>query len=170
MIECLLECQKKEKRMNRNLIRSFKAIIIALAINLNLGVLKPSQAEEVYINNRCQPNQNLSGDDRFIIFYKSAFQTQGKSYWFYAGRYQDGGVIFCISQTRFKKSRPLNELKSIQFNFIDNITKDQRNKTAFIIVTREGNGSYVPMNEYRLNFANVNKPKLTKLRTQKSKD
>jgi hypothetical protein len=79
-------------------------------------------------------------------------------------------AIVFIFRPGFKQARPLNDLKPIQFNFIHKVTKDPCNKTAFIVVTREGNGSYVPMNEYRLNFANVNKPTLTKLRTWKSKD
>ncbi|MBD2666707.1 hypothetical protein [Richelia sinica] len=147
-----------------------KRLLAILTLSLTLGFSIPSYAQEKYIDNNCQQNQSLKEDDRFTVFYQSNFQSKGQSYWFYAGRYLDGGVIFCLSQPGFKKPRTLNELKPIQFNFIDKVAKDTRNKTAFIVVTREGNGSRVPMNEYRLNFANVNKPTLTKLRTWKSQD
>lgn len=148
-----------------------KRLLTALTLSLTLGFSIPSYAQETYIDNNCQQNSSLNQDDIFAVFYKSEFQSKGQSYWFYSGRYQDGGVIFCISRPGFKQARPLNELEPIQSSFIDKVAKDPRNKTAFIIVTREGNGSRVPMNEYQLNFANVNKqPTLTKLRTWTSQD
>jgi len=148
-----------------------KTTITALTLSLTLGFSIPSYAQETYINDKCQQNQKLSqSGDKFTVFYQSEFQSKRKTYWFYSGRYQDGEVIFCVSQPGFKQPRPLNELKPIQFNFIDKVTKDPRNKTAFIVVSHEGNGFSVPMNEYRLNFANVNKPTLTKLRTWTSQD
>ncbi|AFZ61206.1 hypothetical protein H6G54_29195 [Anabaena cylindrica FACHB-243] len=145
-------------------------LLTALTLSLSLGFSIPSYAQETYIDNKCKQNPSLNEDDMFAVFYKSEFKSKRQNYWFYSGRYIDGSVIFCVSQPGFQKPRPLNELKLIQFNFIDKVTKDPRNKTAFIVVTREGNGSGVPMNEYRLNFANANKPTLTKLRTWKSQD
>ena len=132
--------------------------------------LKPGQQSNTYIDNNCQPNHHLSQSDLFGIFYKSEFKAKSKSYWFYSGKYQDGSAIYCISQPGFKQPRPLNELKPIQFHFIKKITKDPRNKTAFLIITREGNGSYVPMIQYRLTLSTPSKPVLTKLRTWTSKD
>ncbi len=157
-----------------SIFRQKTTLTTGLAISLILGGLfhsSPTTAQEIYIDNKCQPNPQLSqSDDKFTVFYKSEFKAQGKTYWFYSGRYQDGSAIFCLSQPGFKQARPLNNLKQIQFNFIDKITKDTRSKTAFFVVTHEGNGSYVPMNEYRLNFATPSKPAITKLRTWKSPD
>ncbi|MTJ08618.1 MULTISPECIES: hypothetical protein [unclassified Anabaena] len=147
-----------------------KRLLAVLTLSLTLGFSIPIYAQETYIDNKCKQNQSLKEDDRFTVFYKSEFKSKRKPYWFYSARYIDGSAIFCISQPGFKKPRSLNELKPIQFNFIDKVTKDPLNQTAFIVVTREGNGSPVPMNEYRLNFVNVNKPTLTKLRTWTSQD
>jgi hypothetical protein len=154
----------------RNYQTVTKTIITALTLSLTLGGSLPSHAQGIYIDNNCKQNQNLSESDRSTVFYKSKFVIKAQIYWFYSARYQDGAAIFCLSQPGLKQTRPLNELKPIQLNFIVSLEKDTGSKTAFIIVTREGNGSYVPMNEYRLNFAIPNKPVLTKLRTWKSKD
>ncbi|MEH2114347.1 hypothetical protein [Nostoc sp.] len=151
-------------------IRSKTTLVNGLFLSLILSLFSniPSKAQETYIDNECQQNQQLSKSDLFSIFYKLEFQTKGKTYWFYSGRYQDGAAIFCISQPGFKQPRPLNELKPIQFNFIEKITKDPGKKTAFLIITREGNGSYVPMIQYRLTLSTPDKPVLTKLRTWRS--
>lgn len=138
-------------------------LILALFSNI------PTVAQEISIDRDCKQNQQLNEYDKFTVFYKSEFQTKGKTYWFYSARYQDGSVISCVSKPGFKQSRPLNELKPIQNNFIQKITKDPRNKTAFLIITREGNGSYVPMIQYRLTLSTPSNPTLTKLRTWTSK-
>ncbi|MEH2195454.1 MAG: hypothetical protein V7K98_22820 [Nostoc sp.] len=141
---------------------------LTLSLILSLFSTIPGNAQEIYVDDNCKQNQQLSQSELFAVFHKSKFQTKGQTYWFYSGKYQDGSAIFCISQPGFKQPRPLSELKPIQFHFIEKITKDPRNKTAFLIVTREGNGSYVRMIEYRLTLSTPAKPTLTKLRTWRS--
>ncbi|MEG4120600.1 PPC domain-containing protein [Microcoleus sp. N9_B4] len=119
-------------------------------------------ANQIYIDKNCQRNQQLPQLERFTIFSRNEFTTNGQNYWFYAARYQDGGVLLCISKPNFNQPKPINEQK-IQANFIDKIVRDINNKTAFIIVVREGNGLDVPMTNYGLELSNVDRPKLTSL-------
>ncbi|MDZ8139068.1 MAG: hypothetical protein RM049_27940 [Nostoc sp. DedQUE04] len=137
---------------------------LTLSLILSLFSSPSTTAQEIYIDNNCKQNQQLNESDRFTIFYKSEFKTKGQTYWFYSGRYQDGSTIVCISQPGFKQAKPLN-IQQIQSGYIDKINKDPRNKTAFLVTVREGNGSYVPMFQYRLNLSTPSKPALTKLRT-----
>ncbi|WP_199341927.1 hypothetical protein [Nostoc punctiforme] len=143
-----------------------KTLITGLAIGciLSLFFNTPITAQEIYINDNCKQNQQLDEFDRFTIFYKSEFKTKGQTYWFYSGRYQDGSTIICISQPGFKQAKPLN-IEKIQSGYIDKITKDPRNQTAFLVTVREGNGSYVPIFQYRLNLSTPSKPLLTKLKS-----
>jgi len=143
-----------------------KTLITGLAIGsiLSLFFNTPSTAQEIYINDNCKQNQQLDEFDRFTIFYKSEFKTKGQTYWFYSGRYQDGSTIICISQPGFKQAKPLN-IEKIQSGYIEKITKDPRNQTAFLVTVREGNGSYVPIFQYRLNLSTPSKPLLTKLKS-----
>ncbi|MEG4492276.1 PPC domain-containing protein [Microcoleus sp. D3_18_C4] len=119
-------------------------------------------ANQIYIDKNCQRNQQLPQLERFTIFSRNEFTTNGQNYWFYAARYQDGGVLLCISKPNFNQPKPINEQK-IQANFIDKIVRDINNKTGFIIVVREGNGLDVPMTNYGLELSNVDRPKLTSL-------
>ncbi|BAY15035.1 hypothetical protein NIES21_08210 [Anabaenopsis circularis NIES-21] len=137
---------------------------ITLSLILGLSSSPPTVAQEIYIDNNCKQNQQLNEFDRFTIFYKSEFQTKGQTYWFYSGRYQDGSTIVCISKPGLKQAKPLN-IQQIQSGYIDKIGKDPRNKTAFLVTVREGNGSYVPIFQYRLNLSTPSKPALTKLRS-----
>lgn len=140
---------------------------LAISLILGLSFNTPTTAQEIYINDRCKQNQQLNEFDRFTIFYKSEFKTKGQTYWFYSGRYQDGSTIICISQPGFKQAKPL-EIEKIQSGYIDGIDKDPRNKTAFLVTVREGNGSYVPIFQYRLNLSTPSKPLLTKLKSWRS--
>ncbi|MDF5711461.1 MAG: hypothetical protein PUP90_28240 [Nostoc sp. S4] len=144
-------------------------LITGLAISLILALSSntPTVAQETYIDNNCKQNQQLNEFDRGTIFYKSEFQTKGQTYWFYSGRYQDGSAIICISQPGFKQAKPL-EIEKIQSGYIDKIDKDPSKKTAFIVTVREGNGSYVPIIQYRLNLSTPSKPALTKLKSWRS--
>ena len=71
-------------------------------------------------------------------------------------------MLFCISKPNFNQPKPLTE-KQIQSQFIDKIARDPNNKTAFIILVREGNGPEAPVTNYGLNLSNVDRPKLTSL-------
>ena len=119
-------------------------------------------ANEIYIDKNCRPNQQLPQLEKYTIFSRNEFTTNGQKYLFYSARYQDGGVILCISKPNFNQPKTLNQPK-IQANFIDKIVGDPNNKTAFIITVREGNGLDTPMTNYALDFKNVDRPKLTSL-------
>ena len=138
---------------------------LATGIILTLFSNLPTVAQEISIDGSCKKNQQLNKYDKFTVFYKSEFQSKGKTYWFYSAQYQDGAAINCVSEPGFKQPRPLNELKAIQNHFIQKITKDPRNKTAFLITVRGGNGSYALMTQYRLNLSIPSNPRLTKLHT-----
>lgn len=120
-------------------------------------------ANEVYLDNNCRRNQGLLPEDRFILFYRSQFRTNNQDYWFYAGRYQDGAAIFCISKPNFNEAKPLDRNLKIQFQFIDNIVQVYNVNTAFIVTFREGNGFGVPLTDYRLDLSNPNRPVLAQL-------
>ncbi|MEG4842367.1 PPC domain-containing protein [Microcoleus sp. B9-D4] len=119
-------------------------------------------ANQIYIDKNCQRNQQLPQLERFTIFSRNEFTTNGQNYWFYAARYLDGAVLFCTSKPNFNQPKPLTA-KQIQSQFIDKIVRDINNKTAFLIVVREGNGLDVPMTNYGLELSNVDRPKLTSL-------
>jgi hypothetical protein len=108
-------------------------------------------ANQIYIDKNCQRNQQLPQLEKFTIFSRNEFTTNGQNYWFYAARYQDGGVLICSSKPNFNQPKPINEPK-IQANFIDKILRDPNNKTAFIILVREGNGPPGPRDKLRLKF------------------
>ncbi|WP_445175572.1 hypothetical protein [Microcoleus sp.] len=130
-----------------------------LAASIQAGIAQPRPR---YIDKNCCLNQKLSERERFTLFNNSDFTANGQNYWFYAARYPDGAVLFCISKPNFNQPKPLTE-KQIQSQFIDKIARDPNNKTAFIIAVREGNGPEAPVTNYGLNLSNVDRPKLTSL-------
>ncbi|MEG3924386.1 MULTISPECIES: PPC domain-containing protein [unclassified Microcoleus] len=136
------------------------AILVA-SIQAGFAQRQPS-ANEIYIDKNCQRNQQLPQLERFTIFSRNEFTTNGQNYLFYAARYLDGAVLFCTSKPNFNQPKPLTA-KQIQSQFIDKIVRDINNKTAFIIVVQEGNGLDVPMTNYGLELSNVDRPKLTSL-------
>ena len=89
-----------------NLNRFITATLTTLSLFIGTIVYlsKPASADEVYIDNNCRRNQALPQDDRFTIFYSSQIRVNGQDYWFYAGRYQDGAAIFCISRVNFREA------------------------------------------------------------------
>jgi hypothetical protein len=119
-------------------------------------------ANEVYIDKDCQRQQQLLQLERFIVFYQSEFQALDETYWFYAGQYQDGAVLFCISQPNFSQARVLNE-KQLQNQFIEKITKSPNSNSIFLITVVEGNGRNAPLTDYQLDLFNPNQPVLTRL-------
>lgn len=119
-------------------------------------------ANEIYIDKNCNRNQQLPQLERFTIFSRNEFTTNGQNYLFYAARYQDGAVLFCTSKPNFNQPKPLTA-KEIQSQFIDKIVRDPNNKTGFIIAVREGNGPGATVTNYGLNLSNVDRPKLTSL-------
>lgn len=140
---------------------TFISAIVTTIVPAVFAQRQPS-ANEIYIDKNCQRNQQLPQLERFTIFSRNEFTANGQNYWLYAARYQDGGVLLCISQPNFNQQKPINEPK-IQANFIDKIVRDPSNKTAFIIAVREGNGPEAPMTNYGLELSNVDRPKLTSL-------
>jgi hypothetical protein len=133
-----------------------------LSIQIVLSGQQPSWANEVYINKMCQRQQDLSQIERFTVFYQEEFSSQNKTHWLYAGRYQDGSVIFCVSEPNFNQAIELNA-EPLQFQFIENISQDSNNNSTFLITVREGNGRNAPLTNYRLDLVNPNQPVLTRL-------
>jgi hypothetical protein len=144
---------------------SIKHLTFGLAISLTVGLFpnSPTIAQETIVDSKCK-NQQIHPDDEYRVFYKSEFKAEGQNYWLYSARYQDGAAIVCISKPGFKEVRHL-KLKPIDSVFIHRVSKDSRNKEAFLITVADGNGSYVPMTQYRLSLSKPNKPVFTKLRT-----
>ncbi|MBE9199428.1 MULTISPECIES: hypothetical protein [unclassified Nodularia (in: cyanobacteria)] len=151
------------------MIKSQTTLTVALAMSFMLGLFSstPANAQETYIDSTCKQNQQLDEFDRFTVMYKSEFQTKGQTYWFYSGQYIDATPIVCISQPGFQQAKPLN-IKQIQLGYIDKISKDPNNQTGFLVTIRDGNGSYVPITQYRLNLSTPEKPVITKLRSWRS--
>ena len=150
--------------------RSIFGLVVSLAVlgAGSLPVLAQEQyqrskltANEVYLDNNCRRDQELLQEDRFILFYRSQFRANNQDYWFYAGRYQDGAAIFCISKPNFNEAKPLDRNLKIQFQFIDNIVKVSNVNNTFIVTVREGNGSGIPLTDYKLDLSNPNRPLLT---------
>ncbi len=138
------------------------AILAAASIPAVFAQRQPS-ANEIYIDKNCQRNQQLPRSaERFTIFSRNEFTTNGQNYWFYAASDMGGSALFCISQPNFNQPKPLTA-EQIQSQFIDKIVRDINNKTAFIIVVRGGNGMDTPMTNYHLGLSNVDRPKLTSL-------
>jgi len=133
-----------------------------LSIQIVLSGQQPSSANEVYINKMCQRQQDLPQIERFTVFYQEEFSSQNQTYLLYAGRYQDGGVIFCVSEPNFNQAIELNA-EPLQFQFIENISQDSNNNSTFLITVREGNGRNAPLTNYRLDLVNPNQPVLTRL-------
>ncbi|XZO01450.1 MAG: PPC domain-containing protein [Microcoleus sp.] len=134
-------------------------ITAILAASIPAVVAQPSPR---YIDKNCRLNQQLPEIERFTLFNNSEFTANGKKYSFYAARYQDGAVLFCISQPNFNQPKVLNAEK-LQSQFIDKILRDTNNKTAFIIAVRGGNGLDTPVTNYGLDLSNPDRPKLTSL-------
>ncbi|ABA24424.1 hypothetical protein Ava_4827 [Trichormus variabilis ATCC 29413] len=148
---------------------SKNVLATGLIIGAILGLFPNSitTAQEIYINGKCQQNQQLEESDRFTVVYKSDFKTKGQTYWLYSGKYIDGSSIVCISRPGFKQPKLLN-VKQIQSGYIDKIIKDSSNQTAFLVTVRNGNGSYVPITQYRVNLSTPSKPVTTKIRSWRS--
>jgi len=137
-------------------------MLTSVATQIGLFGQQRSWANEVYINKMCQRQQDLPQIERFTVFYQEEFSSQNKTHWLYAGRYQDGGVIFCISEPNFNQARELNA-EPLQFQFIENISQDSNNNSTFLITVREGNGRNAPLTDYKLDLVNPNQPVLTRL-------
>jgi hypothetical protein len=137
-------------------------MLTSVATQIGLFGQQRSWANEVYINKMCQRQQDLPQIERFTVFYQEEFSSQNKTHWLYAGRYQDGGVIFCISEPNFNQARELNA-EPLQFQFIENISQDSNNNSTFLITVREGNGRNAPLTNYRLDLVNPNQPVLIRL-------
>jgi hypothetical protein len=148
------------KMLSPIIITIITAILAAASIPAVIAQRQPS-ANEIYIDKDCRRNQQLQFD-KFTVFNQNELTANGQKYWFYAGRYQDGGVLFCISQPNFNQPKVLNAEK-IQRQFIDKIVRDPNNKTAFIIAVRGGNGMDTPVTNYGLDLSNPDRPKLTSL-------
>ncbi|WP_341736550.1 PPC domain-containing protein [Microcoleus sp. CAWBG640] len=142
------------------IITIITAILAAACIPAVFAQRTPS-ANEIYIDKDCRRNQQLQFD-KFTVFNQNEFTANGQKYWFYAARYQDGAVLFCISQPNFNQPKVLNAEK-IQRQFIDKVVRDVNNKTAFIIAVRGGNGLDTPVTNYGLDLSNPDRPKLTSL-------
>jgi hypothetical protein len=136
---------------------------LTLFVGTFIYLSKPASADEVYIDNNCRRNQALSLYDRFNVFYSSQIRANAQDYLFYAGRYQDGAAIFCISRPGFREARTLSA-RQIQNQFIDKIVKVRNRNATFIVTVAEGSGSPVPLTDYRLDLNNPNRPVLTRLR------
>lgn len=148
------------KMLSPIIITIITAILAAASIPAVFAQRQPS-ANEIYIDKDCRRNQQLQFD-KFTVFNQNELTANGQKYWFYAGRYQDGGVLFCISQPNFNQPKVLNAEK-IQRQFIDKIVRDPNNKTAFIIAVRGGNGLDTTVTNYGLDLSNPDRPKLTSL-------
>ena len=133
------------------------------AIQIGLFGQPRSWANEVYINKMCQRQQGLPQIERFTVFYQEEFSSiQNKTYWLYAGRYQDGAVILCVSEPNFNQARELST-ESLQFQFIENISQNFNKNSTFLITVRESNGRNPKLTDYRLDLVNPNQPALTRL-------
>ncbi|MDI9635307.1 PPC domain-containing protein [Oscillatoria amoena NRMC-F 0135] len=117
---------------------------------------------DTYTNSQCQRNQNLPQRDRFTVFYQEEFVAQNQRHWLYASRALDGSAIFCLSRPNFEQPRLLR-FREIQNQFTENVRRDRRQNTSFVITIRNGNGMNVPINAYRLDLANPAEAKILSL-------
>ena len=147
------------KMRSPTIITIITAILAAACIPAVFAQRTPS-ANEIYIDKDCRRNQQLQFD-KFTVFNQNEFTANGQKYLFYAGRYQDGAVLLCLSKPNFNQPKPIRE-KQIP-GFIDKIVRDVNNKAAFIIIGRNGNGLYVSVTNYGLDLSNPDRPKLTSL-------
>lgn len=115
---------------------------------------------EIYFDRNCRQNQRLQLIDRFTIFYHSTLKNNGKINWFYAVRYQDGGVLLCLCKPNFSQPKALKEL---QYQFIRKIVRTPTNNSIFLITVAEGNGRNPVITDYKLDLQNPSQPLLTKL-------
>ena len=145
----------------RSPITIITAILAAASIPAVFAQPQPS-ANEIYIDKNSRRNQQLPQIEKFTIFSTNEFTANGQKYLFYAGRYQDGAVLFCVSKPNFNQQKVLNAEK-IQRQFIDKIVRDPNNKTAFIIAVRNGNCPGATTTNYRLDLSNPDRPKVTSL-------
>ena len=138
-------------------------LISAIITTITPAVFAQRQpsANEIYIDKDCRRNQQLQ-IDKFTVFNQNEFTANGQKYSFYAGRYQDGAVLLCLSKPNFNQPKVLNAEK-IQRQFIDKIVRDSNNKTAFIIAVRNGNGPGATLTNYSLDLSNPDRPKVTSL-------
>jgi len=143
------------------IITIITAILAAASIPAVFAQRQPS-ANEIYIDKDCRRNQQLPQLERFTIFSRNEFTTNGQNYLFYAAHYLDGAALFCISQPNFNQPKVLKAEK-IQRQFIDKIVRDPNNKTAFIIAVRNGNGPGATVTNYSLDLSNPDRPKVTSL-------
>ena len=148
-------------KMRSAIIITIITAILAASIPAVFAQRQPS-ANQIYIDENCNRNQQLPQVERLTIFSRNEFTTNGQNYWLYAASDMNGSALFCISQPNFNQPKPLTA-EQIQSQFIDKIVRDINNKTAFIIVVRGGNGMDTPMTNYHLGLSNVDRPKLTSL-------
>jgi len=141
--------------------RVFLILNLVLIGTVSLPAFAQSQGSpEIYFDRNCRQNQRLQLIDRFTMFYQSAFKNNGTINWFYAVRYQDGGVILCVSKPNFSQPKALKEL---QYQFIRKIVRTRTNNSVFLITVAEGNGRNPVITDYKLDLQNPSQPVLTKL-------
>jgi hypothetical protein len=122
-------------------------------------------SNELYVDDRCLPNQTIDRIDSFRVTYTSEFIAQGQRYWLSAATYQDGASIFCISRPNFTEAQRLN-ISEFDYQFVENIVRDENSDTVFIVTIREGQNYPVPLTDYSLDLSNPERPIVTRLGTR----
>jgi hypothetical protein len=134
--------------------------IYLMATTTALLSIAPAWGADVYLDRRCQRTNN--SNDAFRVDFRRNIRSSGRSYWFSLARYLDGSAIFCLTQPNYAQGKLL-AVKQVQDRFIREIEQDSR-ATSFLITVADGNGTRVPLTQFRLNLDNPTQPKLTKLR------
>lgn len=125
-------------------------------------ITQPSKAQDVYIDSNCRYTPNSQQIDRFTIFYGRKFTTNNQTHWLYAGQYQDGSVLFCVSRPDFVQPQPI-QAEEISFQFIEKIEQNGNNSPNFHVQVRHGQNVNVPLSDYHLNLNNPDRPIITPL-------
>lgn len=152
--------------MKRRKVPQITTFLVSLLLIEVLSVF-PAQitpAEEtIYVDDDCRPIAD-SGDrpPAFSIFYSREFVAGESSYWLHGGRYNDGGVLFCISTSDFSNPTPIS-LSEIKNQFIGTIEQESDKSPIFQIRVVKGNGMNVPFADYRLDLTVPSRPAIALL-------
>ena len=122
----------------------------------------PASAKGLWVNEKCEktPAPAPRSGNGFEIDYKFALTAEGKVYWMYVARSNDGSYLFCTSRPNYQSARPLKH-PNLNFPFVDGITQSKPNSPIFSILIRDGNGRNPKIIPSRLDMSNPKQPIVT---------
>jgi len=136
----------------------------ALIISPAISSIESALASKVIYDSKCHVAKPSAEDSNEEPFFKANFESNGQKYLLVGLRYQDGSGLLCVSPSDIYHLQ-LVSAQDIQNSFIDKVTK--KTKNSFLVTIYGGNGSNVPIYDFRVTFDHPYHPTIKLIRKYK---